>query len=87
MKLADLRVPNSLRAFDMRVLAGNNHNGGNGHADHWLTPEEVAEKFSVINEMGLSPREKVAVLWKGYRENTCAFQMPGYDAGCQPEKT
>jgi hypothetical protein len=29
----------------MRVLAGN-HNS-NGHADHWLTPEQAAEKLNV----------------------------------------
>jgi Helix-turn-helix domain len=29
----------------MRALAGN-HNG-NGHADHWLTPEQAADKLNV----------------------------------------
>src|SRR5215475_15803047 len=29
----------------LRVLAGNYN--GNGHADHWLTPEQAAEKLNV----------------------------------------
>lgn len=31
----------------MRVLAGNHNGNGNGHADHWLTPEQAAEKLNV----------------------------------------
>ena len=31
----------------MRALAGNHNGNGNGHADHWLTPEQAAEKLSV----------------------------------------
>jgi hypothetical protein len=31
----------------IRVLAGNHNGNGNGHADHWLTPEEAARKLNV----------------------------------------